>query len=601
QFRDLDGNTSGVASDDVTLDSTTPSGTLQINGGALSTTSVSVTVALSASDGTASGMAAYRLSSDGTTWSDWTATSGTASVAIDLPAGTGTRTVLAELSDNAGNVSVPASEAIDLDPGVYATDCAVSVNAGAGFTNSRDVVLDIYAPAGITGIEVSNDGGFVGSVWEPYAAHRAWTLADPNGQIVTKVVYVRFKGAPACGFAVLDDIVIDQTAPSAAGGAAPVPIPGQPDAVGQPDGAPVVPDAGPALPVILAATATMNTAATDQAGGSGVSQMQLSTSPTFAGAVWQPYRARTTWPYDAHSKVTVYRRYMDQAGNVSARYALVLAHPATATVPTLTAPGPGTAAQSRRPTFTWAALAGASSYQLQVSRSATFATLVVNAKTAARSYRPAANLAAGTVYWRVRKTGGTWSPVWKVVVPALEAPAVTALATGTVLGTRSPLLAWGAVAGASGYTVQIGPSAGFLVGTETLAVSGTSFQIGPLAANATYVWRVRATAGSTYGPWSATRTLLTPAIEQVVLLAPAVGGTLGAAGILDWADVTGADHYQVQVCAAAACATTVIDRSVAASALQPASLASGTWWWRVRAIGSGSVTGAWSATRSFVR
>lgn len=506
-----------------------------------------------------------------------------------MPAGDGPKTVYAQVRDAAENVSLPASRAIDLDSSVASEFDAVSIDAGADFTGSRDVILDLYVPAGVARIKVANDnGGLATAPWEPYVAHMAWTLSDPHGVIVTKNVYVRFSDGPSdSGTTASDDIVIDPTAPTAdAVAALTLSLASQP--------------ASPAS----AKTATLNTSASDQQGGSGVVAMEISTSKHFAGAVWQPYAPSAKWRYDTRAKTIVYFRFMDGAGNVSIRYSKSLAKPSKPTIPTQLAPLNRVATKSRRPTFSWLGLLGSPTYQLQVSASSSFTTTLQKATTKKQSYTPTTSLPAGKLYWRVRKAGGKWSPAWRFAVPASNPPTLTAPANGTTLGTLSPNLSWAAVSGATSYQVQLGPDDIFLTGVQSFNnVSATHLELVPLARQASYSWRVRAKVSGVFGPWSAGRSFATPAIDTVSLMSPANGSHLsGLPALLDWTDVTGAASYHLQVCSNGSCTTTVRDANFSNSLMQLSSpLPAGTYWWRVQAMGSGSVTGAWSSMRSFVR
>ena len=60
-WTDNKGNTSGVLSDGIVLDTTAPTGSVSINSGAATTTSRSVTLGLSASDGAGSGLASVKV------------------------------------------------------------------------------------------------------------------------------------------------------------------------------------------------------------------------------------------------------------------------------------------------------------------------------------------------------------------------------------------------------------------------------------------------------------------------------------------------------------------------------------------------------------
>jgi hypothetical protein len=67
-----------------------------------------------------------------------------------------------------------------------------------------------------------------------------------------------------------------------------------------------------------------------------------------------------------------------------------------------------------KPTFTWDAITGATSYTIQVSRNITFTLLVVNKIVTTNSYAHTLNLLKNyTYYWRVRANGlygpGAWS------------------------------------------------------------------------------------------------------------------------------------------------------------------------------------------------
>ncbi|WP_165452121.1 S-layer homology domain-containing protein [Paenibacillus thalictri] len=88
------------------FDKTAPTGTLSINGGAQNTSSVSVNLTVTGSDGTGSGGLQMRFSNDNVTWSSWEPLAATK--AWTLSAGSGAKTVSMELKDAAGNVTLTA-------------------------------------------------------------------------------------------------------------------------------------------------------------------------------------------------------------------------------------------------------------------------------------------------------------------------------------------------------------------------------------------------------------------------------------------------------------------------------------------------------------
>ena len=110
---------------------------------------------------------------------------------------------------------------------------------------------------------------------------------------------------------------------------------------------------------------------------------------------------------------------------------------AAMTPPILGAPADGINVRSRRPTFDWSDVAGATGYTLQASKVPTFAPLALTGTvtTPTSQFTPTADLTANTLlYWRVRANGPNGPSGWSAVrsittgnpptVPLLLAPAV---------------------------------------------------------------------------------------------------------------------------------------------------------------------------------
>ena len=135
------------------VDTTSPTGTIAIKGGASYTPSVSITLSLSAADFV--GVTGYYLSSDPTTplaaSAGWTAVTETSSyfadVSYTLPVGDGTKSVYVWYKDSEGNVSLPAVTSISLDttPPVDGTLLAAPRNAQVtlNWNGSTDAVSGI--------------------------------------------------------------------------------------------------------------------------------------------------------------------------------------------------------------------------------------------------------------------------------------------------------------------------------------------------------------------------------------------------------------------------------------------------------------------------
>jgi hypothetical protein len=195
QYRDNAGNISGQYGDSIILDTTPPAGSIQINGGAAYTTSTSVTLNLSASDGT-SGVNQMRFQNSGGSWSAWEAYA--TSKAWTLVAGDGTKTVYAQFRDNAGNVSAQYSDSIVLD--TTKPTGSIQINGGAAKTPSLIVTLNLNASdatSGVTQMRFSNNGS-VWSPWEGYSSIKTnWNLSSYGGSIAqgTKITYAQFRDA----------------------------------------------------------------------------------------------------------------------------------------------------------------------------------------------------------------------------------------------------------------------------------------------------------------------------------------------------------------------------------------------------------------------
>ncbi|MEI7645115.1 MAG: kelch repeat-containing protein [Chloroflexales bacterium] len=177
--------------------------------------------------------------------------------------------------------------------------CTVSMNSGAVYTGQLGVHI-FSNTSGAAEMLVSNDAGFAGAQWQPYHSAMPWTITDPGSRIVTLSTYVRVRdagGNPLCsGLNLSDDVIYDPLAPSVS--------------------VPVIQAAPPPqLNTQTGSTISMRLSATDQQGGSGVADMQLSTNADFSGAAWQPFSA--TASLVAQPGDTVYVRVRDGVGNSS--------------------------------------------------------------------------------------------------------------------------------------------------------------------------------------------------------------------------------------------------------------------------------------------
>ena len=213
QFRDASGNWSAPVSDTINLDTTAPTGTVAINGGAAKTTTTNVTLNLTANDGAGSGVASV-LVSNSTNFSAATPTPFAASIPWTLPAGDGTKTVYVKFVDAVGNTSgAPVTDSIVLDA-LPTGD--VLINGGASLTSSRWVTLTFpNTAADVTDVRVGNTSNLSAAGWQTFTQGMTLSFLMPLGD-GTKTVYAQFRDAGGGISSPVDSdtITLDQTAPT---------------------------------------------------------------------------------------------------------------------------------------------------------------------------------------------------------------------------------------------------------------------------------------------------------------------------------------------------------------------------------------------------
>jgi hypothetical protein len=175
----------------IILDTTTPTGSVSINGGVSYVDSPNVTLTLSASDAL-SGVAEVRYSSDpsfgAAAWEAYSATR-----AWTLSPGDGDKTVYYQVRDNAGVVSSTYSAEITLD--TSPPSGSVLINGGEAKTSTTRVTLtmSVNKPTGVAKMCVYNfnDSAYFGDTdhWQTFTESKTWNLVTGDGP---KKVYVQF-------------------------------------------------------------------------------------------------------------------------------------------------------------------------------------------------------------------------------------------------------------------------------------------------------------------------------------------------------------------------------------------------------------------------
>ena len=278
-----------------------------------------------------------------------------------------------------------------------------------------------------------------------------------------------------------------------------------------------------------------------------------------------------------------------------------------AATPTLVAPLNGAVSQAVNPTLIWNAVAGASTYRLQVSTSNSFASTVYDDSARTNTSQAITGLTIGTTYyWRVNSkiSGGTsaYSDVWSfTTIAAPAAPVLIAPVDAAINISTSPTLSWNASTGAATYRLQVALDNSFASTIyDDSTRTNTSQAITGLTAGTIYYWRVDAKNVAGTSAYSS-RSFTTIAPGTPTLLSPVNGAISQATNpTLIWNAVPGADTYRLQVSTSNSFASTVYDdstRTIASQAITGLTVGT-TYYWRVNSKISG-VTSAYSDIWSF--
>ncbi|MGI6240962.1 MAG: Ig-like domain repeat protein [Candidatus Omnitrophota bacterium] len=209
KFYDKAGNVSPVYSDSIILDTLPPTGTVKVNGGVQFINQPTVTLNLNAMD-EGSGLSKISFSNDGITWVMETSYSETKRWTFS--SGDGVKKVYVKFQDNRGRWSPVTSVTVTLD--TVAPSGSMTINGGAAYTNSREVMLNLSGTdntSGIAGMSFSTNG----STWsaaEAYQTTKSCVLPSGDGQ---KTMYVRYYDAAGnVSKAYSKSIILDTTPPA---------------------------------------------------------------------------------------------------------------------------------------------------------------------------------------------------------------------------------------------------------------------------------------------------------------------------------------------------------------------------------------------------
>jgi hypothetical protein len=295
-------------------------------------------------------------------------------------------------------------------------------------------------------------------------------------------------------------------------------------------------------------------------------------------------------------------------GSWSVVWSVIVAESPSA-APGLISPANSSSTCDTTPTFDWAWVSGATSYRIQVDDDPSFSSPEIEATSSSSNFTPTSALTPDTYHWRVRADNacgdGPWSAAWSVTIvePPSTAPGLISPANTSSTCDTTPTFDWGPVSGASSYEIQVDDDPSFGSPEIDAITSSSDFTPTSALAPGTYHWRVRAGNGCGNGPWSTawSVTVLLPPSTAPGLIAPTDGGsTCDTIPAFDWAPVSGATSYQIQVDDDSSFSSPEIEATTSSSDFTPPSaLAPDTYYWRVRAVGEcgdGPWSAAWSVT-----
>jgi hypothetical protein len=287
--------------------------------------------------------------------------------------------------------------------------------------------------------------------------------------------------------------------------------------------------------------------------------------------------------------------------------------------PSLSSPLGGAEDVAINPTLTWNTVTTATSYTVQVSSNANFASPNSNQTGITSTAYSVNGLANGIVYyWRVNASNTDGTSAWSstrsfttvAAAPPAELPTTITLwwpGNGVSNIMNNPSLTWSPDAGALSYTLQVSTTPTFAaLLTNQTGITATDFEVTDLAFGTTYYWRVKVIKSNGTTVWSAASSFTTvvPAqpLPTVTLWWPANNAT----GIVrdptfTWSPDSSVLSYVLQVSTDSEFANVIMNQNeIKTNSFDATELNSNTaYYWRVKVL-TAQGTGGWSPTSYFI-
>ena len=298
----------------------------------------------------------------------------------------------------------------------------------------------------------------------------------------------------------------------------------------------------------------------------------------------------------------------------------------TPAAPTLLSPA-SDATVAQPINFDWSDVSGATSYEIQIDDSKNFSAPLTLSQKASVSQATVSGLPAQRLFWRVRAfnsagVAGPFSASRRFTAQAASTPPPPPPTTASLsaIGVSPTSVVGGNTAQGTVTLTAAAPSGGAVVTLNSANASvvsvPASVTVAAGASSATFGVNTSAvtantgvTITATYAGVSRTTTLtVTPAstttspLPAPSLISPAAdaGFSPGASITFDWADVSGAASYTIQIDNDSSFpAPLLVNQDTGVSQFTTSTLPTTRMWFRVRANSASGTPGNWSAARRF--
>lgn len=232
--------------------------------------------------------------------------------------------------------------------------------------------------------------------------------------------------------------------------------------------------------------------------------------------------------------------------------------------------------------ISWNAVSGATSYTYEFKATSATTWTVVNTTGTSASL---SGLQAGTSYdWRVKTDCSSYTTANFTTTGSNPACVAPINLSSNVTGTRTVTLSWGAVQGATGYTVQYRVSTA--TAWTTVNTTSTTLNITNLSVFTTYNWQVKTNCSS----YSAVASFTTAASSCSAPTGLAVSNITNNSARVSWGAVAGSLNYTVQFRRSSVSSWTTFGTVTGTSATLTGLLSNTAYRWRVKAACSNYTT-----------